>query len=173
MGQIVRADEKLFGQPFQREFLGEVVVDVTGHRIHLLGDGIAEFLGFVAVVRGMAGDDAEEFQEIGVDGQPGQRGQRLLAQLEDPVQVAECLGPHLAVKPVDRHVGVKGGQRLPDHLAQFVRLDGELEVDDEPAVAIHIVGRVLGLVQQRGAQHHDVAGLRGSRKTGGNAGSSC
>ena len=42
MRQIVRTDEKFLRQKFQRKLAGVVPVDVAGHGVDLLGDGIAE-----------------------------------------------------------------------------------------------------------------------------------
>ena len=103
--QIVRTDEKFIRQIFQRKLAGVVPVDVAGHGVDLLGDGIAELLRLVAALARVLGHGGQKLQEVAVDELLRQRGHRLLAQREDRVQVRECLSPRLTGKAVDGHLG--------------------------------------------------------------------
>ena len=108
MRQIVRTDEEFIRQIFQRKLAGVVPVDVAGHGVDLLGDGIAELLRLVAALARVLGHGGQKLQEVAVDELLRQRGHRLLAQREDRVQVRECLSPRLTGKAVDGHCGPEG-----------------------------------------------------------------
>ena len=80
MGQVVRADEKFFGDIIQRELLRVIAVDIAGDGVDLVGDGIVEFLGHIGVARAGLCDGTQEFHKFAVDGKLCQRRAGLLAQ---------------------------------------------------------------------------------------------
>ena len=103
--QIVRTDEEFLRQIFQRKLAGVVPMDVAGHGVDFLGDGIAELLRLIAAFAHMLCHGGQKLQKMAVDELLRQRGHWLLAQCEDCVQVRECLSPRLAGKAVDGHLG--------------------------------------------------------------------
>ena len=93
---------------FSARYSSESSVDVAGHGVDLLGDGIAELLRLVAALARVLGHGGQKLQEMAVDELLRQRGHRLLAQREDRVQMRECLSPRLTGKAVDGHLGPEG-----------------------------------------------------------------
>ena len=158
VGQVVRADEKFFGDIIQRELLRIIAVDIAGDGVDLVGDGIVEFLGHIGVARAGLCDGTQEFHKFAVDGKLCQRRAGLLAQRENIVQVAEGGGALCIAQAVDGNLRIKGGQRLAQHAAQARRVRGNGEIDDQ-ALARRAHG-IFRFVQQRRAQKHDIIGLQ-------------